>query len=247
MSEPVSEDDLHAWLDGQLPAARRAEVEAWLRAHPRDAARVEGWRCDAAALRAALAGQALPDAPGLSPRALRRRTAARKRARVGMAAALVLSLGCGSLLGWQARGRQEAAGNPPMADAVAAYRLFAGDGAPLAFDGGGHAAMQDWLRAHFGKTGAIPDLTSQGYALAGGRLLSTPEGPAAMLVYRDAGDARIALYLRPRTARLAQPGERRDGRLLAQYWVEGSTAFALVGPATDAALRRLAPLLRGDA
>ena len=38
-----------------------------------------------------------------------------------------------------------------------------------------------------------------------------------------------------------------DGRLLAQYWVEGGTAFALVGPATDTALRRLAPLLRGSA
>ena len=63
----------------------------------------------------------------------------------------------------------------------------------------------------------------------------------------NAADARIALYLRPRTARLAQPGERRDGRLLAQYWVEGGTAFALVGPATEAALRRLAPLLRGSA
>ena len=247
MSTPVRDDELHAWLDGQLPAQRRAEVEDWLRAHPRDAERVEGWRRDAAALRTALAGQPLPEAPGLAPHAIRRRVAARRQARLGMAAALVLSLGCGSLLGWQARGRQEANANPPMADAVAAYRLFAEDGTPLAFDGGGHAALQDWLRVHFGKAGAIPDLASQGYALAGGRLLSTPEGPAAMLVYRNAADARIALYLRPRTARLAQPGERRDGRLLAQYWVEGRTALALVGPATEAALRRLAPLLRGSA
>ena len=247
MSEPVRDDELHAWLDGQLPATRRAEVEVWLHAHPRDAERVEGWRRDDAVLRAALAGQVLADAPGLAPRAIRRRLAARRRARFGWAAALMLSLGCGSLFGWQARGRHEVAANPPMADAVAAYRLFVEDGSPLAFDGGGHAALQDWLRAHFGRAGAIPDLASQGYALAGGRLLSTPEGPAAMLVYRDAADARIALYLRPRTARLAQPGERRDGRLLAQYWAEGSTAFALVGPATDAALRRLAPLLRGGA
>ena len=48
MSAPVRDDELHAWLDGQLPAQRRAEVEDWLRAHPRDAERVEGWRRDAA-------------------------------------------------------------------------------------------------------------------------------------------------------------------------------------------------------
>jgi anti-sigma factor RsiW len=131
-----------------------------------------------------------------------------------------------------------------MADAVAAYRLFATDAAPDAFDAGGRKAMQAWLRVHFGEAGTIPDLASQGYALAGGRLLSTPEGAAAMLVYRGDGGARIALYLRPRTPRLTQPGERRDGRLLAQYWVEGGTAFALVGPATEAGLRRLVPMLR---
>lgn len=247
MNEPIVDADLHAYLDGQLSAERRADVDAWLRAHPQQAERVEGWRRDGAALRAALAEPARPNVPELALHTVRRRLAARRRARVGVAAMLLLSLGCGSLLGWQVRGQHEAASHPPMADAVAAYHLFAEDAAPLAFDGGSHAAMQAWLRAHFGKAGAIPDLASQGYALAGGRLLSTAEGPAAMLVYQDATNARIALYLRPRTARLSQPGERRDGRLLAQYWVEGGTAFALVGPATESALRRLAPLLRGSA
>ncbi len=133
-----------------------------------------------------------------------------------------------------------------MADAVAAYRLFAAEDAPVAFDGGSRTALQAWLRTHFGGAGVIPELTSQGYALAGGRLLSTPEGPAAMLLYRDAAGTPVALYLRPRTPRFTAPGERRDGRLLAQYWVEGGTAFALVGPATAAGLRQLAPLLRGS-
>ena len=247
MNETIRDDELHAWLDGQLSAARRAEVEAWLCAHPRDAARVEAWRRDGEALRAALAGQMLGDAPALSPRAIRRRLAARRRVRAGLAAALLLSLGCGSLLGWQAREARYVAEHPPMADAVAAYRLFAADSVPDTFDAGGRAGMQDWLHAHFGEAGVIPDLVSQGYALAGGRLLSTPEGPAAMLVYRGAGGQGIALYLRPQVARIGRGvGQRRDGRLLAQYWVEGRTAFALVGPATETGLRRLVPLLRAQ-
>jgi len=36
MNRPViSEADLHAWVDGQLPAAAQADVDAWLREHPR--------------------------------------------------------------------------------------------------------------------------------------------------------------------------------------------------------------------
>jgi anti-sigma factor RsiW len=31
---PVTEDELHAYVDGELPAERRADVEAWLAAHP---------------------------------------------------------------------------------------------------------------------------------------------------------------------------------------------------------------------
>ena len=41
---PVTEDELHAYVDNELPAERRADVEAWLAAHPDDAERVRSWR-----------------------------------------------------------------------------------------------------------------------------------------------------------------------------------------------------------
>ncbi len=41
---PVTEDELHAFVDDELPAERRADVEAWLNAHPDDAERVRSWR-----------------------------------------------------------------------------------------------------------------------------------------------------------------------------------------------------------
>ena len=40
----ISEDELHAYVDGELPAERRGAVEAWLASHPDDAARVAAWR-----------------------------------------------------------------------------------------------------------------------------------------------------------------------------------------------------------
>jgi len=41
---PITEADLHAYADGQLPPTRRAEVEAFLASHPQDQARVDEWR-----------------------------------------------------------------------------------------------------------------------------------------------------------------------------------------------------------
>lgn len=238
---PPTEEELHAYVDGRLPAARREAVAAWLRTAPEHEARIAGWKRDAEALRAAWASDLeRPATPALEPARVRGAMHARRRARLALAASCVLALGLGAFGGWTWRGASAASAEPPMADAVAAYRLFARE------PGGGDApaAMQAWLAAHFGASGEVPDLRTQGFALQGGRRLSTPEGAAAMLVYEDRAGSRIVLYLRPRTPRLV-PGERRDGRLLAQYWAEGDTAFALVGPAADARMRRVAPLLRG--
>src|SRR5579864_2571821 len=49
---PVTEDELHAYVDNELPAERRGDVEAWLATHPDDAARVRAWREMAEALHA---------------------------------------------------------------------------------------------------------------------------------------------------------------------------------------------------
>lgn len=240
------DDELHAYVDGQLDPAHARALELRLQDHPLQAARVAAWKRDAEALRAAWAGmEPVPaDAP-LAPKRIRRRLQRQKRARMGVVASAVLALGLGAALGWQARELRMASERPPMADAVAAYRLFADTAMPLEFDVAHRAQLQGWLQAHFGPAGTAPDLQSQGFQLQGGRMLSTPEGAAAMLVYQDVEGARIGLYLRPRSERFSQ-GERRDGRLLAQYWAEGDTAFALVGPATQARMRQLAPLLRGS-
>src|ERR1700681_3729825 len=40
---PVTEDELHAYVDNELPAERRGDVEAWFRAHPHDAGGGKSW------------------------------------------------------------------------------------------------------------------------------------------------------------------------------------------------------------
>ena len=48
----VTEDELHVYVYGELPADRRAAVETWLSSHPDDAARVAAWRAQAETIRA---------------------------------------------------------------------------------------------------------------------------------------------------------------------------------------------------
>ena len=60
---PVTQDELHAYVDGEIPADRRGAVEAWLAAHPEDAARVAAWQSQAEAVRArysAVASEPVP-------------------------------------------------------------------------------------------------------------------------------------------------------------------------------------------
>ena len=47
----VGEDELNAYVDGELPADRRAAVEAWLAAHPDDATKVGAWQKQAELIR----------------------------------------------------------------------------------------------------------------------------------------------------------------------------------------------------
>jgi anti-sigma factor RsiW len=49
---PVTDGELHAYVDGELPPDRSEAVEAWLASHPEDAGRVAAWRAQAEAIRA---------------------------------------------------------------------------------------------------------------------------------------------------------------------------------------------------
>lgn len=51
-SNSVEEADLHALVDGEISAERRRKIEDHLLQHPEDAAQVENWRRQNAALRA---------------------------------------------------------------------------------------------------------------------------------------------------------------------------------------------------
>lgn len=249
---PPSEHDLHAYVDGRLDPARRAEVEDWLARHPQSAAELRAWQRDAQQLRAALAGAIGQAAPGLDPARLRAELRAARHRRYGLAAAVLLSIGLGGLGGWQARewsrpdapqwARSSAPSTPPMADAIAAHRLFAArqDLRPDRTPGGGD--LQGWLDANFREPMRLPDLSAAGFHPSGARMLSTEQGAAALVIYTGPSASAISFYIRPPgpQRRLLPRGDRRDGDLLAQYWSRGDYNYAMVSRGDSANVVRRA-------
>src|SRR5690242_18366057 len=96
-SRLIADADLHAFIDGELDAERRAEVERWLAEHPDDAARVADFQRIGDALRTRFDDvlvEPVPDYRRSSPFFSRVHTIAR------VASWTVLGIGIGLAAGW---------------------------------------------------------------------------------------------------------------------------------------------------
>jgi anti-sigma factor RsiW len=243
ISMPPDERDLHAYVDHQLSDADRRLIETFLTSNPDVAARVRAWQQDAQALRAALGGALQqPTNPDLDPVAIRQRLKRQSRRHLASAAVLFIAVSVGGVSGWQAREMTLAAAPLPMTDALQAYRLIAQQGIlPADYKVSDDGDMQGWLDRYFTQANRLPDLSGAGFKPASGRLLSTEQGPAAMVVYENQGGQKISFYVRPPGPKnfLLPRGSRRDNGLQAEYWSGGGYNYAMVSPADTPAAQML--------
>lgn len=222
---PVTDDEIHAYVDGALPEARRADVERELERNPDLAARVS----DYFALNGLLheryervLSEPLPVNLRPAPEAVRRRGAAnwprfagsfaaRFAANfAGMAATLVLGVG----IGW---GLHYGAGTMGAASSSeSGLRMTSADGSELfarqaalahvvympEVERPGNmtrAPEQDfvqWLANRLGTDVHPPMLGKSGFELAGGRLLPGTDGAqVAQFMYNNARGERVTLCI----------------------------------------------------
>ncbi|HSZ68665.1 MAG TPA: anti-sigma factor [Xanthobacteraceae bacterium] len=238
----VGEDELNAYVDGELPAERLGAVEAWLASHPDDAVKVAAWRQQAEFIRARY-GAAVNEKP---PQRLNvdRLTRRRYGALAAGIAATLMALLAGGVAGWTARGAMAA--NPSdlalfTSDALDAYRLYTVEVRhPVEVPGDQQPHLQDWLSKRVGSQLRPPDLNKLGLKLVGGRLLPGPTGPTAFFMYEGASGERFTLYCGrtgdQQTALLYTAGEHNA----AYYWVDGNVAYVLSGPAQQDRLHEIA-------
>ncbi|WP_223589083.1 anti-sigma factor family protein [Pseudomonas sp. A-R-19] len=243
ISMPPSERDLHAYVDHQLSDADRRLVETFLASNPEISAQVHAWQLDAQQLRAALGGALQqPTNPDLDPAVIRQRLKRQARRHLASAAVLLIAVGIGGVSGWQARQMTLLSASAPMADALQAYRLIAQQGLlPADYKVGEDGDMQGWLDRYFTQANRLPDLSDAGFKPVSGRLLSTEQGPAAMVVYENQGGQKISFYVRPPGPKnfLLPRGSRSDGGLQAEYWSGSGYNYAMVSPTDTPAARML--------
>jgi anti-sigma factor RsiW len=239
---PVTEDELHAYVDGELPADRRAAVEAWLVSRPDEAARIAAWHQQAELLHARYDGIAEEPVPArLALDQLARGGAAWKRLAVAAAiAAFVL----GGAAGWFGRayfdpGRTSA--RTLTSEALDAHRLYVVEVRhPVEVPGGEEAHLVQWLSRRLNYEVRAPDLAALGLRLVGGRLLPGPAGAAAFFMYEGASGERFTLYCS--RARVPETALRYSaaGQVAAFYWIEQEKAYVVSGPADRDRLLKVA-------
>ena len=234
ISMPPSEHDLHAYVDHQLSDTDRHQVETYLAGNAEVAAQVRAWQRDAQQLRAALSGASQqPANPVLDPALIRQRLKRQSRRHLASAAVLLIAVSVGGLGGWQARQMTLVSASLPMTDAMQAYRLMAQQGIlPADYKASDDGDMQGWLDRYFSQAHRLPNLAGAGYKPVSGRLLSTEQGPAAMVVYEDQGGHKVSFYVRPPGPKnfLLPRGSRSDGELQAEYWSGAGYNYAMVSP-----------------
>jgi anti-sigma factor RsiW len=251
-SHPITEDDLHGFVDQQLDNARRSEVQTYLDTHPEIAARIATFGRHREAVRAAAAP--IADEPIPPQLNLRHVMEGRRRSQAWSwrsMAASVLLLVVGGAGGWALRDtaaeRSETRGITALAqEARYAFDVYGVDPShPVEFGATDKAQLVSWIASRIGRTISVPDLTASGYAFMGGRLVATPHGAAGLLMYSNGPGQRLVMLVRPMAIdKDTRMSEHSFGDIRGFTWASKGTGFSLVGPAPADLLHPIADEVR---
>ncbi|MCG8595680.1 MAG: anti-sigma factor [Kiloniellales bacterium] len=250
----VSLDDLQAYVDEELTPERRAEVETHLAQSPDDAERVSAYRRQNRALRAALAGIGNEAVPAAMLAILQDRPPVREITWLPRVAAAFLFLAIGGALGGTLGWGYDKLPFLNMEEkrflreAVAAHQVYAIDRRhAVEVAGIERDYLQSWLTQRLGVPIFAPDLSDAGLRLLGGRLISTVNGPAALLVYETDEGERVTCYITAEVNRLA-PGKvfMEDEATVSLAWPTRHLAYAVSGAASRERLAEIAGMVNRE-
>lgn len=242
----VSEEELHAYVDGTLSEERRAEVERALEQNPDLATRISDYfslnsmfheRYDRV-LNEPVPKRLQPGAPRRS------RVAANWPQFAGMAAALVMGIGIGVGTHMGRDTLPSMAGSsdtrPVSADssevlarqaAVAHVVYMPAVDRPTDMNADHEQDFVKWLASRLGTNVHPPMLSKAGFALSGGRLLPGPDGDTAQFMYRGQNGERVTLCISRRKVNANTTAFKlyQDGPVNVFYWVDGDFGYAVSG------------------
>jgi anti-sigma factor RsiW len=245
---PITEDDLHGFVDQRLEPKRLAEVRAYLAEHPEISARIAGYAEQRETLRAALAP--IAEEPLPTHLNLARMIETRRHPRpvspwwLSAAAGVALAL-LGGAGGWSLKSLAERPTNGVASlalEAADSYAVFAPDRTrPIELRATDRAELVAWAGQRLGHPVAVPDLSGSGYRFMGGRLVATEHGPAVLFMYDDDHGTRLVMLTRPmETEQNAKMSPLTRGAINGFAWADHGIGYSLVGSPPPEALHPIA-------
>jgi anti-sigma factor RsiW len=250
---PITEAELHAYVDDKLPRARRAEVDAYLAQRPDEVERLRAYAAQNTELRALFNPVLDEPVPGWLT-APKKHDWQWQRLVAGFAIALV----SGSA-GWWLHG--PGAGDVPLVQndaAKARPALYATSLAhqaavahvvyspevtrPVEIGADQEEQLVAWLSKRLGSTIRPPRLGKLGYELIGGRLLPGAQGAVAQFMYHNTAGQRLTVYVSTDQSQNQDTGFRfaQEGPVNVFYWIDGKFGYALSAGINKGELARVA-------
>jgi anti-sigma factor RsiW len=253
-----TEHDLHAYLDGELPAEKVATVEEYLGHNPGEAQRLKAYRRDGEAIAKLFIGAdqivsqrsqpplvtSIPTPPArraISPGAKSSRAKSPKAwsSRAWQIAAVVALFVLAASWGLLGQGNFDASERKFGTDAATAH-LLATDPAPTT-----HASLDEiatFLSAAL--NGRVKLRKPDGdYHLVDSRFVTTPRGRAGQLAFRGPDQSIITMYLEPRRGSKDtpfQPVATGHGELTTLVWTDDEIACAVTAALPPERLEQVA-------
>jgi len=234
---PVSNADLHAYVDGELDESRRLDIEAYMAGNPEAAEQVRHYqqlnqnlhRLFDPVLNEPVPATLVPVRNGS-----RRSSGWSRPAQAAALAAVMLVSG---LSGWLLHSRTNPAESSaalvnlvqPAAFAHVVYSTD--DNYPVEIQAAQQDMLSDWLSERMHTSIKAPDLGGLGFDLVGGRLLPSTDRMAAQFMYQNTGGERITLYVRRvawENQQAAFQYQEAQG-VNVFYWIDGPMGYALSG------------------
>jgi anti-sigma factor RsiW len=243
---PISEEEIHAYVDGALSAERRAQVERAIELNPALAARVSDYFSLNNMFHERYDRVLNEPVPARLRGAKQQRwlSAANWPQFAGMAAALVLGIGIGvgtnmgrdamTLAGTSTSNtRAVSADGEGMARqaAIAHVVYMPAVDRPVDIGKDREEDFVQYLSSKLGTDVHPPMLTKSGFELMGGRILPGDNGPVAQFMYRDAKGERVTLCIshRKTSANTTAFKLYQDGPVNVFYWIDGDFGYAVSG------------------
>ncbi len=243
--KPLSEDQLHAYVDNELPATARLDVEQALAEDPHARASVNAWREHKRMLHARF------DPVLSAPHEMHVPVRSAWRGSWPALAASLAALTVGLVGGWVGHDRfapttvtADDGGRSFAASAALAHAVFVPEvrhAVEVPADQETH--LVNWLSKRLAAPVRVPHLAPAGWDLLGGRLLPGEPGPLAQFMYQDKGGRRLTLLVSHKAApEVATSAFRYEQRkhIGVFYWVDGAYNYALSADLPRAELLALA-------